>query len=163
MPLRKSHDRFQLYVFMHFAWFIKVEPKIFSYFSCLFFWLLIAFISFIDNLKQAGFLEYPNRNPNWVPQLIPSVFNWPLTEYWLMTRATTQKTHHLQCKRFLSLTYLFHPSNVRLILYRGTIRLLWSVRELELQILAFQNFYVTFCAKKLCRPTDFQLQIPNRG
>ena len=37
MPLRKSHDRFHLYVFMHFPWFIKVEPKFFSYFSCLFF------------------------------------------------------------------------------------------------------------------------------
>ena len=86
MPLRKSHDRFQLYVFMHFPWFIKVEPKIFSYFSCLFFWLLIAFISFIDSLKQAGFLEYPNRYPdtigcpNWYP--VFSIDPWQSIDSW---------------------------------------------------------------------------------
>ena len=26
-PLRESDDKFKLYVFMHFPWFIKVEPK----------------------------------------------------------------------------------------------------------------------------------------
>ena len=26
-PLRESHDKFKLYVFMHVLWFIKVEPK----------------------------------------------------------------------------------------------------------------------------------------
>ena len=26
-PLRESHDKFKLYVFMHFPWFIKVKPK----------------------------------------------------------------------------------------------------------------------------------------
>ena len=26
-PLRATHDKFRLYVFMHFPWFIKVEPK----------------------------------------------------------------------------------------------------------------------------------------
>ena len=26
-PLREFHDKFKLYVFMHFPWFIKVEPK----------------------------------------------------------------------------------------------------------------------------------------
>ena len=26
-PLRESHGKFKLYVFMHFPWFIKVEPK----------------------------------------------------------------------------------------------------------------------------------------
>ena len=26
-PLRESHDKFKLYVFMHFPWFIKVEAK----------------------------------------------------------------------------------------------------------------------------------------
>ena len=26
-PLRESHDKFKLYVFMHFLWFIKVEPE----------------------------------------------------------------------------------------------------------------------------------------
>ena len=25
--LRESHDKFKLYVFMHFPWFIKAEPK----------------------------------------------------------------------------------------------------------------------------------------
>ena len=26
-PPQESHDKFKLYVFMHFPWFIKVEPK----------------------------------------------------------------------------------------------------------------------------------------
>ena len=26
-PLREFHDKFKLYVLMHFPWFIKVEPK----------------------------------------------------------------------------------------------------------------------------------------
>ena len=26
-PLRESRDKFKLYAFMHFPWFIKVEPK----------------------------------------------------------------------------------------------------------------------------------------
>ena len=27
-PFRESHDKFKVYVFMHFPWFIKVEPKL---------------------------------------------------------------------------------------------------------------------------------------
>ena len=26
-PLRESHDKYRLYVLIHFPWFIKVEPK----------------------------------------------------------------------------------------------------------------------------------------
>ena len=34
---RESHDNFKLYIFMHFPWFIKVEPEFFPSFSCLFY------------------------------------------------------------------------------------------------------------------------------
>ena len=56
---------------------LKLNPSDFYNFSCLFIWLLIAFTSFINNIHKAGFLEYPNRYPNWVPKLVPSVLNWP--------------------------------------------------------------------------------------
>ena len=39
--------------------------------------MLIAFISFINNIDKADFFEYPNRYSYWLPKLVPSGFNWP--------------------------------------------------------------------------------------
>lgn len=38
-------------------------------------WLFI--VSITDNLDKVGFWEYPNSYLNWLPQLIPNVFNCP--------------------------------------------------------------------------------------
>ena len=46
-------------------------------FDCLLFQLLTIFISVISNFDKAGFLEYPNRYLNWVPQFVLNVFNGP--------------------------------------------------------------------------------------
>lgn len=44
----------------------KYLPKI-TLKGCLLFQLLMIFISFINNLDKVGFLEYPDRYPNWCP------------------------------------------------------------------------------------------------